>query len=73
MPLKAVEPRRLYRRRALAEHHAIRNAIAAGNPEAARFAMRQHLKFSQERFSRGFGEPVRPPSNAGKTRPVIRS
>jgi DNA-binding FadR family transcriptional regulator len=60
-------------RRALAEHRAIRAAIAAGDPESARFAMRHHLKLSQERFSRGFGEPVRPPSNAGKTRPAARS
>ena len=35
--------------------------------------MRQHLKLSQERFSRGFGEPIRPAFNAGKTPPVIRS
>jgi DNA-binding FadR family transcriptional regulator len=60
-------------RRALAEHREIRDAIANGDSEAARFAMRHHLKLSQERFSRGFGEPVTPPLNAGKTRPAIRS
>ena len=39
-----------------AEHCAIRDAIAAGNPAAAGAAMRQHLQRSQERFSSSFGE-----------------
>ena len=47
-------------RQALAEHKAIRTAIADGDPEGARRAMRHHLKQSQERFSRGFGEPATP-------------
>ncbi len=41
---------------ALEEHQAIRNAIAEGNPEAARQAMREHLTRSQKRFSESFGE-----------------
>jgi DNA-binding FadR family transcriptional regulator len=42
-------------RAALAEHHAIRDAIAARDPEAARTTMRQHLARSQERFAQNFG------------------
>lgn len=41
---------------ALEEHQAIRDAIAAGDPEAARQAMREHLTRSQKRFSESFGE-----------------
>jgi DNA-binding FadR family transcriptional regulator len=45
---------------ALEEHQNIRDAIAAGNPEASREAMRAHLTRSQKRFSESFGEePVR--------------
>jgi DNA-binding FadR family transcriptional regulator len=58
---------------ALAEHRAIRDAIAAGDPEAARQAMRQHLRLSQERFSRGFGETAVPSHRSGKVTPVLSS
>lgn len=43
-------------RAAMEEHRAIRNAIAAGNPEEARAAMRAHLDQSQLRLSESFGE-----------------
>lgn len=59
--------------RALAEHRTIRNAIAAADPKLACFAMRQHLGLSQERFSRGFGEPLRPPCHSGENPPDARS
>lgn len=39
---------------ALREHRAVRDAIAAGDAEAARKAMQFHLKRSQERFTRNF-------------------
>lgn len=43
-------------RAALEEHRAVRDAIAAGNPAAARAAMKEHLERSQSRFSEeGFG------------------
>jgi len=42
-------------RTALAEHQAIRNAIAAHDPDAAGAAMRNHLARSQERFAQNFG------------------
>ena len=42
-------------RRALDEHRAVRDAIAAGRPKAARDAMRDHLAHSQERFAQNFG------------------
>jgi DNA-binding FadR family transcriptional regulator len=58
---------------ALAEHRVIRDAIAAGDPEAARQAMRQHLKLSQERFSRSFGEIAVPSHRSGKVAPVLSS
>jgi DNA-binding FadR family transcriptional regulator len=58
---------------ALAEHRVIRDAIAAGDPEAARQAMRQHLKLSQQRFSRGFGEVAVPSHRSGKVTPVLSS
>jgi DNA-binding FadR family transcriptional regulator len=60
-------------RQALAEHRAILDAIAAGDPKAARLAMKRHLKLSQERFSRGFGEPVTPLSATGLTMPAALS
>ncbi|KQT60684.1 MULTISPECIES: FadR/GntR family transcriptional regulator [unclassified Aureimonas] len=41
---------------ALIEHRAVRDAIAAGDGEAAKAAMRRHLQESQKRFSRNFGE-----------------
>lgn len=41
---------------ALEEHRAVRDAIAAGDPAAARAAMREHLERSQSRFAQeGFG------------------
>jgi len=43
-------------RAAVAEHRAIRDAIAAGTSEGARDAMRRHLQRSAERFSQSFGE-----------------
>lgn len=43
-------------RLAYEEHVAIRNAIAAADPAAAREAMRQHLTLAQKRFSESFGE-----------------
>jgi DNA-binding GntR family transcriptional regulator len=59
-------------RQALDEHRAVRDAIAASDPRGAHDAMRRHLKISQERFSRGFGEPIRPPFATGGTKPVSR-
>jgi DNA-binding FadR family transcriptional regulator len=41
---------------AMEEHRAIRDAIAAGDPVAARAAMRAHLDQSQLRLSESFGE-----------------
>lgn len=43
-------------RLALEEHIGIRDAIAAGDPAAAREAMRHHLTLAQKRFSESFGE-----------------
>ena len=40
---------------ALAEHRAIREAITARDPDAARVAMREHLARSQARFAQNFG------------------
>ena len=40
---------------ALAEHRAIRDAIVAQDPDAARLTMRAHLARSQERFAQSFG------------------
>ena len=40
---------------ALAEHHAIRDAIAAHDPDVARLTMREHLARSQARFAQSFG------------------
>jgi DNA-binding FadR family transcriptional regulator len=45
-------------RAAVAEHKAIRDALAAGSGEAASAAMRRHLQRSQERFSQSFGDGV---------------
>ena len=41
---------------ALEEHRIIRNAIAAGDPDGAREAMRRHLTLAQKRFSESFEE-----------------
>ena len=43
-------------RAAAAEHRAVRDAIAARDPERATAAMQEHLRLSQLRFSRNFGE-----------------
>ena len=43
-------------RAAAAEHRAVRDAIAARDPERAKAAMQEHLRRSQLRFSRNFGE-----------------
>jgi DNA-binding FadR family transcriptional regulator len=43
-------------RAAMEEHRAIRDAIAAADPAAARAAMRAHLDQSQLRLSESFGE-----------------
>jgi DNA-binding FadR family transcriptional regulator len=43
-------------RAAHAEHGAVRDAIAAHDPQAARAAMAEHLARSHERFARDFGE-----------------
>ena len=40
---------------AVVEHQAIRDAIVARDPEAARVTMRQHLARSQGRFAQSFG------------------
>lgn len=41
---------------AIAEHRTVRDAIAARDPENAKAAMQEHLRRSQIRFSRSFGE-----------------
>ncbi len=41
---------------ALAEHRAIRDALACGDGARARAALHRHLECSQERFSRSFGD-----------------
>jgi DNA-binding FadR family transcriptional regulator len=43
-------------RTAMDEHRAVRDAIVARDPEKAKAAMREHLRRSQLRFSRNFGE-----------------
>ena len=48
-------------RAALAEHRAIRDAIAARDPEAACTTMREHLVRSQERFAQSFGTEAASP------------
>lgn len=50
---------------ALEEHRCVRDAIAAGDPEAAKEAMRTHLRLSQQRFSRSFDEKPSRPGGAG--------
>jgi DNA-binding FadR family transcriptional regulator len=54
------------------EHQAVRDAIAAHDPEGAKAAMQKHLQLSQLRFSRNFGEKFEPrarQSKAGRNRP----
>ena len=60
-------------RTALDEHRAVRDAIAAHDPDAAREAMRKHLARSQERFAQNFGavaasgsSPARSPATPAK-------
>lgn len=43
-------------RAAMEEHRAVRDAIASGDPAAARAAMRAHLEQSQTRLSKSFEE-----------------
>jgi len=50
---------------ALAEHRAIRDAIAAHDPDAARVTMREHLARSQARFAQNFGTDASPASRVG--------
>jgi DNA-binding FadR family transcriptional regulator len=53
-------------RSALAEHRAVRDAIAAGDPARARAAMGDHLRQSQDRFSKSFSTPGMRPGVASK-------
>lgn len=55
-------------RTALDEHRAVRDAIAAHDPDAARKAMRDHLVRSQERFAQNFGPEGAAGSPAGRGR-----
>lgn len=60
-------------RAAVAEHEAVRDAIAAADPAGAKAAMQKHLRQSQERFSRSFGEgaatsPAKGPGEVAKSR-----
>lgn len=57
-------------RTALGEHRAVRDAIAAHAPEAARDAMRAHLARSQERFAQNFGAENAAGSSSGRSRTV---
>ncbi|SFK27777.1 FadR/GntR family transcriptional regulator [Bradyrhizobium sp. Gha] len=59
-------------RTALDEHRAVRDAIAAGQPKAARDAMRDHLAHSQERFAQNFGAEASTGSPSARKR-VARS
>ncbi len=60
-------------REAVAEHRAIRDALAAGSGEGAQVAMRRHLQRSQERFSQSFGEgPAKPKPGGRASRPERR-
>lgn len=55
-------------RTALEEHRAVRDAIAAHDPRAARETMRAHLVRSQERFAQNFGAEPAAASAAGQSR-----
>ncbi|UWU86239.1 FadR family transcriptional regulator [Bradyrhizobium yuanmingense] len=55
-------------RTALDEHRAVRDAIAARDPEAAREAMRVHLARSQERFAQNFGAENAAAAASGRSR-----
>src|SRR3954453_9765204 len=54
-------------RTALSEHRAVRDAIAAHDPDAARDAMRDHLARSQERFAQNFGAEKAAAPSSGRT------
>jgi len=54
-------------RAALSEHQAIRDAIAARDPEAARLTMREHLVRSQERFAQSFGTEAATPRTQARS------
>jgi DNA-binding FadR family transcriptional regulator len=43
---------------AIDEHVVVRNAIAAHDPAGAKAAMQEHLRLSQQRFSRNFGDKL---------------
>ena len=43
---------------AIDEHVAVRDAIAAHDPTGAKAAMQEHLRLSQQRFSRNFGDKL---------------
>lgn len=43
---------------ALEEHVAVRDAIAGRDPARAKAAMQEHLRLSQQRFSRNFGDKL---------------
>ncbi len=43
---------------AIDEHVVVRNAIAAHDPAEAKAAMQEHLRLSQQRFSRNFGDKL---------------
>ena len=47
-------------RLALAEHQAVIDAVAAGQPEAARAAMHTHLRQSHDRFAGNWPHPPQP-------------
>jgi DNA-binding FadR family transcriptional regulator len=57
-------------RAALDEHRAVRDAIAAGDGDGAREAMREHLAKSQKRFARNFGGETSDAPGAAKRRVV---
>lgn len=60
-------------RTALDEHRAVRDAIAAHDPGAAREAMRDHLARSQERFAQNFGaESAAGPSSGRAARSTAK-
>jgi DNA-binding FadR family transcriptional regulator len=57
---------------AIEEHRAIRDAIAANDPLAAKQAMRAHLDKSQARFSESFGEELVGEDESGRTAALQR-
>lgn len=59
-------------RTALDEHRAVREAIAAHDPQAAREAMRAHLARSQARFAQNFGAENAAGSSSERSR-IARS